>query len=148
MYSLNARAWGTVSSTYKNVVVDYPNSYIQQTDNNVVNLSEKNDFDSDKETKVFMLSRPMKLGDDVYKTVNMVINRGYIRKNSGAIVVFASFDGLKYFPIGSVIGTRLSRLQGSPYRYFRILTIGYMTMKEAVSFTSVYYTLKWRNKPR
>ncbi|WP_202192618.1 hypothetical protein [Bacteroides uniformis] len=148
VYSLNARAWGTVSSTYKNVVVDYPNSYIQQTDNNVVNLSEKNDFDSDKETKVFMLSRPMKLGDDVYKTVNMVINRGYIRKNSGAIVVFASFDGLKYFPIGSVIGTRLSRLQGSPYRYFRILTIGNMTMKEAVSFTSVYYTLKWRNKPR
>lgn len=148
VYSLNARTWGTVSSYFQNIVLDYPNTYIQQVENEVINLSEKTNFDSDKEVKVLLLSRPMKLGDDGYKTINTIINRGVIRKNEGAIVVFASFDGLEYSPIGSAIGNRLSRLQGSPYRYFRMSTVGKMTVKEALSLTSVYYTPKWRNKPR
>ncbi len=148
VYSLYSRSWATMSSDFKFAVSDYPNTYIQKGDNGVINISEKIDFDSQDEVTTLMLSRPMKMGDDVYKAVNTVINRGAMRRNKGALVVFASLDGLEYFPIGSATGNRVSRLQGSPYRYFRLAIIGKMTIRETLSMSSIYYTPKWRNKPR
>lgn len=148
VYSLYSRSWATMSSAFRFAVTDYPNTYIQKDDNGVVNISEKINFDSQDEVTTLMLSRPMKLGDDVYKTVNAIINRGAMRRNKGAVVVFASLNGLEYFPIGSAIGNQISRLHGSPYRYFRLATIGKMTIKETLSMSSIYYTPKWRNRPR
>ncbi len=148
VYSINARTWGTMTSGISNCVTDYPNSYLQMADRRVVNLCEKQDFDSNKKVKTLLLSRPLKLGDDALKTVNNVINRGFIKKTEGATVLFASHDGVKYIPIGSAVGYRLTRLQGSPYRYFRILCVREMDAGESLSMTSVYYTKKWRNKPR
>ena len=148
VYSINARTWGTMTSGIASSVTDYPNSYLQMADNRVVNLCVKQDFDAGKKVKTLLLSRPLKLGDDALKTVNCVINRGFIKRNSGATVLFASHDGVKYVPIGSAVGHRLTRLQGSPYRYFRILCVREMDAGESLSMTSVYYTKKWRNKPR
>lgn len=148
VYSLNARTWATMSADFVLAVSDYPNAYMQRSDNGVVNISKKIDFDAKNKVKTFMLSRPMKFDDDAYKTVNMVINRGTMDRSIGAVVVFASSDGLTYFPIGSAIGNQVSGLQGTPYRYFRIATVGSMSIKEALSISSIYYTPKWRNRGR
>ena len=147
LFSINARAWATMDSGFTNAVTDYPDCYLQQgTD--VMSISTPADYNASGEKKVMMVSRPMKLGDDGLKTVNTVINRGTMRKTGGGVVVFASHDGLTYVPVGSATGSRVSRMQGSPYKYFRILTVRGMKMNESLSFTSLYITRKWRNKPR
>lgn len=147
LFSINARAWATMDSGFTNAVTDYPDCYLQQGAD-VMNISAPADYNASGEKKVMMLSRPMKLGDDGLKTVNAVINRGAMRKTGGGIVVFASHDGLEYVPVGSAAGSRASRMQGSPYKYFRILTVREMKMNESLSLTSLYITRKWRNKPR
>lgn len=148
IYSIITGSWATASSTFEHLVNDYPKSYLQKANGEVVNISSKVDYDSSKTVKTFILSRPIKLDDDAYKTVNMIINRGKIDKSSGAVIVFASSDGFSYYPIGSAVGQQVSRLQGSPYRYFRIAIISTQNMSKALSTTSVYYTQKWRNKAR
>jgi len=148
VYSISGSSWATASSTFEQSISDYPNSYLQKSNGGILDISTKIDFDSSKSVKTFMLSRPMKLDDDVYKTVNMIINRGRINKSIGAVILFASSDGVSYYPVGSAMGQQLSRLQGSPYRYFRIGIISTMQSNKALSATSVYYTQKWRNKAR
>lgn len=149
VYSLNSRTWATISADFVTEVTDYPNSYLQRATGEVVNLSQKQDYDgTEKEVRTFLLSRPMKLGDDALKTVNAVVNRGHLRRQEGAVMVFASHDGMNYVPIGSARGYRVTRLQGSPYRYFRVAIVRDMHIGESLAQTSVYFTRKWRNKPR
>lgn len=148
VYSLYSRTWATADSDMLCAVTDYPGCLVQMSDGGVVDISDKTDFDSDKTVRTFMLSRPLKLGDDAFKTVNAVMNRGIMRRGNGAVILFASYDGLQYVPIGSAAGDRITRMQGTPYRYFRIGTVKDMTIREAVSMTSVYITPKWRNRPR
>ena len=149
VYSLNSRTWATMSANFVTEVTDYPNSYLQRITGEVVNLSQKQDYDdTGKEVRIFLLSRPMKLGDDALKTVNAVVNRGQMRRMEGAVMVFASHDGMNYVPIGSARGYRVTRLQGSPYRYFRVAIVRDMHIGESLAQTSVYFTRKWRNKPR
>ena len=148
LYSLLSRTWATVSSDFVTAVPDYPLCYLQRTGGEVLNLSQKEDYDSGKEVPTLLLSRPLKLGDDAFKTINTVLTRGHLRRGTGGTLVFASHDGHTYVPIGSAAGHRVSRLQGSPYRYFRLAIVRPMKSNESVSLTSVYYTRKWRNKPR
>lgn len=148
VYSLHSRTWATMSADFVTAVTNYPGCYLQRNGGEVVDISTKQDYDSDKSVKTLLLSRPLKLGDDALKTLNVVINRGHILRDKGAVVAYASHDGQKYVPIGSAVGHRLSRLQGSPYRYFRLLLVREMDIGQSLSATSVYFTRKWRNKPR
>lgn len=148
VYSLHSRTWATMSADYVTAVTDYPGCYLQRNGGEVVDISTKQDYDSDKSVNTLLLSRPLKLGDDALKTLNVVINRGHILREKGAVVAYASHDGQRYVPIGSAVGHRLSRLQGSPYRYFRLLLVREMDIGQSLSATSVYFTRKWRNKPR
>lgn len=148
MYSLESHSWATVTSSFTHVVSDYPYTYLQNKTQGIVNISSKMDYESDKRAKSIMLSRPIKLGDDMLKTINQIINRGNFEKDKINVVLFASADGITYFPIGSAKGPQISGLCGSPYKYFRIAIISNFSMKESLSATSVYFTPKWRNKPR
>lgn len=148
VYSLQSHSWATVTSSFTHVVTDYPHTYLQGNNRQIVNISSKIDYESASRIKSIMLSRPIKLGDDMLKTVNQVINRGNFEVDKINVALFASTDGITYFPIGSAIGPRISGLCGSPYRYFRIAVISNFSAKESLSTTSVYYTPKWRNKPR
>lgn len=148
VYSLQSHSWATVTSSFTHVVTDYPHTYLQDNNRQIVNISSKIDYESDSRVKSVLLSRPIKLGDDMLKTINQVINRGNFEVDKINVVLFASTDGITYFPIGSATGPRISGLCGSPYRYFRIAVISNFSAKESLSATSVYYTPKWRNKPR
>lgn len=148
VYSLNSRTWATMTGGFVTAVADYPGCYVQMADGTVIDISAKQDFDSGRRVKTLLLTRPLKLGDYALKTVNAVISRGRFPADSGAAVVFASLDGRDYVPIGSAVGRRLSRLQGSPYRYFRLCVVREMDAGQSLSATSVYFTRKWRNKPR
>lgn len=148
VYSLNSRTWATMTGGITQAVTDYPGCYVQMADGAVINISTKQDFDDTRQVKTLLLTRPLKLGDVALKTVNTILLRGLLPAKEGAVIVFASHDGLRYVPIGSAVGIRLSRLQGSPYRYFRLCVVRKMDTGQSLSAASVYLTRKWRNKPR
>ena len=148
VYSINQGTWGTISSAYKYAVPDYPSTFLQATNSKIIDLSSKVDNDSNDNKKGIILTRPIKLGDDMLKTVNNIVCRGVFNKTDISFVLYASTDGIFYFPVGSVIGPYLSRICGTPFKYFRILVTANLTRKKSISVISVYYTPKWRNKPR
>lgn len=148
VYSLNSRSWATISADYNHVVTDYPNVYMQGNKNQVYDLFDKIEYDSGKEAKTIIVTRPMKFGNAEYKSINTIINRGILKKGRGGIILFASLDGLTYYPIGSAVGQKLTRLQGTAHRYFRLAIVGNMSMNESLSMSSVFITPKWIKKPR
>ena len=148
VYSLNSRTWATMTGGIRQAVTDYPGCYLQMHDGRVLDISTKQNFDDARQVKTLLLTRPLKLGDLGLKTVNAVIQRGQLAAREGAVILFASHDGLRYVPIGSAAGIRLSRLQGSPYRYFRLCVVREMDARQSLSAASVYLTRKWRNKAR
>lgn len=140
--------WATAKGQITSITVDYPDSYLQMADSSVIRLSDKTDFTDTRQQKGLILTRPIKLGDDMLKTVNTLIARGSLPKTAISMVLYASVDGVFFFPIGSVIGNHLSRLCGTPYKYFRILAVTNLNRQQSLSAISVYFTQKWRNKPR
>ena len=148
LYLLNSGNWATAKGQVKNITVDYPDSYLQMADQSVIRLSDKIDYTDSRQQKGLILTRPVKLGDDMLKTVNTLITRGSLPKTAISMVLYASVDGVFFFPIGSVIGNHLSRLCGTPYKYFRILAVTNLNRQQSLSAISVYFTPKWRNKPR
>lgn len=140
--------WATAKGQITGITVDYPDSYLQMADNSVIRLSDKTDFTDTRQQKGLILTRAIKLGDDMLKTVNTLIARGSLPKTAISMVLYASVDGVFFFPIGSVIGNHLSRLCGTPYKYFRILAVTNLNRQQSLSAISVYFTPKWRNKPR
>lgn len=148
VYSFGSGTWSTIDANFVNEVNDYPNTYVVGEDGKVTNISQKTDYDSDKEVQTLLLSRPLKFGDDEYKNVECVINRGSLPIKNSAMVIFASVDGVKYFPIGSSKGRKLTRLQGSGYKYFRIAIVSNMNAGQSISATSFYINRKWRNRGR
>lgn len=148
IYSFESGMWCTISGRYTDRVVDYPKSYILGSDNSVIDFSKKIDYDDSTDVKYMLLSRPLAFGDDELKSINKIINRGVMRPTLQAMVLYASVDGYSYFPIGSVYGMKMSRIQGSAYKYFRIAIVGKMNMKEGLVLSSFYVTPKWRNKGR
>jgi hypothetical protein len=148
VYSILSGVWAKVSSDFVYIINNYPDCYIQDENGGVLNISEKTNLDSTKVSNGFVLSRPLKLGDNELKTVTEIINRGIFEKTDISMVLFASVDGIMYFPIGSAIGPKLYRLAGSPYRYFRIGLVAKLNLQKSISGTSVYFEQRARNKPR
>lgn len=148
IYSFDSGAWCTLSGTFTDNVVNYPKSYLIDSAHRVIDFSKKIDFDNSTDVDYLMLSRPLKFGSDELKSINRVINRGILRPTLQAMVLFASVDGYTYFPIGSVYGTKMTRIQGTAYKYFRIALLGTMNMREGLLASSFYLTRKWLNKGR
>ncbi len=148
VYALNSRTWATMTAGITGRVTDYPGCYVQIAGGAVADISTKQDFDDTRRVKTLLLTRPLKLGDVALKTVNTILLRGLLPAREGGVVLFASHDGERYVPIGSAMGIRLSRLQGSPYRYFRLCVVREMDAGQSLSATTIGLTRKWRNKLR
>ena len=147
-YSLSEGAWATITADFVTCVSHYPDTYVQRVDGGVFNFSRKSLYEESGDTPVLLLTRPLKLGDDLHKSVNLAIQRGNVRRSTIRMVLFATTDGREYFPISSAKGGRISRLQGTPYRSFRLLLAGTMEVDESLSGVSLYITQKWRNRGR
>lgn len=147
LYQMSTGMWSTFSSDFINGISDYPNSYLIRKDRSVVHLSEKRDFQNGSPAKCLFVTRPLKLGDVGYKTVNRILVRGGLRGKFG-MMLFGSFDGISYVPMGSVKGTSLNGIEGSPMKYFRVAFAREMTVQEYIASLSVYSQRRWREIPR
>ena len=148
VYSLNSKMWGTMHNVFNKRVNIYPESYATDKDGKILDVYVKEPTES---VPFFLCSRPLTLGQEVYKTMFDCITKGYfssIQAGKCGMVLFGSNDLVNWYYIGSSVDIFLRSLVGSPYKYFRIVLIGKLASNESISGLSTAFQERLQNKLR
>ena len=148
VYSLKSKMWGTMHNVFNKRVNIYPESYATDKDGKILDVYVKEPTES---VPFFLCSRPLTLGQDVYKTMFDCITRGYfssIQAGKCGMVLFGSNDLVNWYYISSSVDIFLRSLVGSPYKYFRIALIGKLAPNESISGLSTAFQERLQNKLR
>ena len=147
-YSLKSKMWGTMHNVFNKRVNIYPESYATDKAGKILDVYVKEPTES---VPFFLCSRPLTLGQEVYKTMFDCITRGYfssIREWKCGMVLFGSNDLVNWYYISSSVDIFLRSLVGSPYKYFRIALIGKLAPNESISGLSAKFQERLQNKLR
>lgn len=148
VYSLKSKMWGTMQNFFNKRVNIYPESYATDKAGKILDVYVKEPTES---VPFFLCSRPLTLGQDVYKTMFDCITRGYfssIQAGKCGMVLFGSNDLVNWYYISSSVDIYLRSLVGSPYKYFRIALIGKLSPNESISGLSTAFQERLQNKLR
>lgn len=148
VYSLKSKMWGTMHNVFNKRVNIYPEAYATDKAGKILNVYVKEPTES---VPFFLCSRPLTLGQEVYKTMFDCITRGYfssIQAGKCGMVLFGSNDLVNWYYISSSVDIFLRSLVGSPYKYFRIALIGKLAPNESISGLSTAFQERLQNKLR
>lgn len=148
VYSLKSKMWGTMHNVFNKRVNIYPESYATDKAGKILDVYVKEPKES---VPFFLCSRPLTLGQEVYKTMFDCITRGYfsnIQAGKCGMVLFGSNDLVNWYYISSSVDIFLRSLVGSPYKYFRIALIGKLAPNESISGLSTAFQERLQNKLR
>lgn len=149
VYNIESQSWATISGDYIKAVNNYPDSYLIDKAGGVSNISAIISNDDPTIVNGIAISRPVKLDSpDMLKTISSVVHGGQFIKDKVKSVLYGSRDGVTYVPIASSTDSRIRRIHGSPYRFFRVVLITDMSRKESISGTTIEYENKYANKLR
>lgn len=150
VYSLESKAWGMQSSTFKSKINSYPEALYMATDGTLLDLS----LDQGPYVPLgALITRPLKLDSpDVLKTISSVIVRGNFRKGDiGGIVLYGSRDLKNWFMVASSKDHFLRGFSGTAYKYFRIAAIMQAQdsgMETCITGCTIQYSPKQNNQLR
>lgn len=150
VYSLESKAWGMQSSTFKSKINSYPEALYMATDGTLLDLS----LDQGPYLPLgALITRPLKLDSpDVLKTISSVIVRGNFRKGDiGGIVLYGSRDLKNWFMVASSKDHFLRGFSGTAYKYFRIAAIMQAQdsgMETCITGCTIQYSPKQNNQLR
>lgn len=148
VYSLKSKMWGTMHNVFNKRVNIYPEAYATDKAGKILDVYVKEPMES---VPFFLCSRPLTLGQEVYKTMFDCITRGYfssIQAGKCGMVLFGSNDLVNWYYICSSVDIFLRSLVGSPYKYFRIALIGKLAPNESISGLSAAFQERLQNKLR
>lgn len=148
VYSLKSKMWGTMHNVFNKRVNIYPESYATNKDGKILDVYVK---EATENVPFFLCSRPITLGQDVYKTMFDCITRGYldsVQEEKCGMVLFGSNDLVNWYYVGSSVNIYIRNLVGSPYKYFRIVLMGNLTPNESISALSTEFQPRLQNKLR
>lgn len=148
VYSLKSKMWGTMHNVFNKRVNIYPESYATNKDGKILDVYVK---EATENVPFFLCSRPITLGQDVYKTMFDCITRGYldsVQEEKCGMVLFGSNDLVNWYYVSSSVNIYLRNLVGSPYKYFRIVLMGNLTPNESISALSTEFQPRLQNKLR
>ena len=148
VYSLKSKMWGTMHNVFNKRVNIYPESYATDKAGKILDVYVKEPTES---VPFFLCSRPLTLGQEVYKTMFDCVTRGYfssIQAGKCGMVLFGSNDLVNWYYISSSVDIYLRSLVGSPYKYFRIALIGKLAPNESISGLSTAFQERLQNKLR
>lgn len=148
VYSLKSKMWGTIHNVFNKRVNIYPEAYATDKAGKILDVYVKEPTES---VPFFLCSRPLTLGQEVYKTMFDCITRGYfssVQAGKCGMVLFGSNDLVNWYYISSSVDIFLRSLVGSPYKYFRIALIGKLAPNESISGLSTAFQERLQNKLR
>ena len=135
VYSLKDKAWGMMPSNIEAGLNSYPEALAMTNDGSLINLSDNNISNEDvlKGTKGLVFTRPFKLdAPDLLKTIDTIIQRGYVRKGHVQQVLYGSRDLFNWHAIWSSSDVYLRGFRGTPYKYFRLALLCQLDAEESL----------------
>lgn len=144
VWSLKSMDWGMMLSDLDYTLNSYPEAVAVTKENAIVTFAEYNEVP----INTLFITRPLKLGgSDVLKTIHSVYQRGYFKHQTiidgklkhGNVntVLYGSRDMFTWFLIGSSKDSTISRLHGSPYKYYRIAGVAVLDTEKSLSGATI-----------
>ncbi|MCD8282499.1 MAG: hypothetical protein LUC22_04500, partial [Prevotella sp.] len=175
VYSLKSKEWSLMFSKLRYTINSYPDALaLKDTTDPVcgdvcemVDMSEyaTDGTNADDMQPTVFVTRPFKLdAPDIFKTVDSIVQRGYFQqsiKENHVIgtVLYGSPDLFNWFIVAQSAtteqedgtlsaGHRIDKIDGSPYKYFRVAVFCRLGAKENICGCSLLYTLRDNNQLR
>ncbi len=144
VFSLKSQLWGMVHSKITSNINSYPEALAMQG-TELVNVSLS---DADGITAL-AITRPFKIGDpDMFKTIDTIIQRGYMKKDHVSQILFGSNDLFNWHIVWSSGDVYMRGFRGTPYKAFRIALVCSLDKKESIYGFTVQHTPRLQNRPR
>lgn len=156
VYSLRSRCWAAVNSIkFVDSVNSYPECLVAAVDSSAQMdsyLIKDLDSPSEENTKICLLSRPLKLPNGVspYNSLREVWTRGQfdLAKAINRLCLYASDDLENWFFITGSDDRYINNFSGSPYRYFRIAMFGNLKPNDSILGVEINAVPKLTNRLR
>lgn len=144
VYSLKSKLWSMMDSDYVSAVNNYPSSYLMTKDMSLVDIS---DSTGGSVSNQLLVTRPIKIEPDNYKTIYSLLQRGSL---NGTIktVLYGSRDLKSWFAISSSSSFDIRGIGGTGYKYFVIVSLSTMDKNGRLSGASLIYSPKMINRLR
>lgn len=128
----------------------YPDTMAITNGNHVITLSDVSyERQLDYIGTQLLVTRPLNVdAQNIFKTVNTVIQRGLFKKGNVMQVLFASNDLLNWVIVWSSTDQYLRGFSGTPYKYYRMVLLTTLHANECVTGATVQFLPKLTNQPR
>lgn len=148
VYSFKTKTWSMMETRIALSLNCYPDAICIDASNNILNYSTVN-----KNQKVLtpqvIVTRPLKLdAPDILKTVDTVIQRGNFSKGHVQSVIYGSRDLQNWHLVCSSKDHYLRGFRGTPYKYFRIVSLCDLAPGESVYGASLQFTPRLTDRLR
>jgi hypothetical protein len=163
VFSFTTKSWGKVSGAYKAVTRNYPYFYGIDKNNVLVNISSEyypyTTLDSTRvytKKEIFILSRPIKFGEEIFKKIKRLLLHGYIEVDSGSyfsVYLFGSMDGQSWHYLcgkqqnGTFSNVVLSSEMVS-LKYYQLVITGKVSKDSYISYLETEIIQKYTGKLR
>lgn len=144
VFDITTATWSKAIGSYKRVVNNYPDCYVQDGDGRVYNLANIPDATNTK-TTCMIITRPISY-EDYNFVIRSLAHRG-IFKSALNVVIYASRNGVDYSPIMHR-RERLIRMNGSGFKYYKLLVVAELDPNEAMSGIEIDFMVKYPNRMR
>ena len=178
IYSLDSKMWGMMQSNILHGVNSYPEALAMTSDNKLVDFTNYSKISVgltgrtgqtnrtgqtgrtsltsltgqttfEIPVKTLVVTRPLKLGGaDVLKTIRSIIQRGEFERGSVKTILYGSNDLYNWHLVWSSGTQYLRGFSGTPYKYFRIVSVGSLTAQESLSGASIDVKARFNNQLR
>lgn len=150
VFSIKSKQWGMMQSNFKHSINAYPDTMAITNGNHVITLSDVSyERQLDYIGTQLLVTRPLNVdAQNIFKTVNTVIQRGLFKKGNVMQVLFASNDLLNWVIVWSSTNQYLRGFSGTPYKYYRIALLTTLHANECVTGATVQFLPKLTNQPR
>jgi len=140
VYSLRTKSWSYIKNDIAYSLVAYPDTLVIDTNNVMRDLSST---EVANQTTGVIATRPFKLSDAEYKTINELRVNGVFKYDTSNIILQASNDLINWQNIASANAYNgIYNRAGSAYRFFRLLLKVALAPNHSLSSFSVKFTTK------
>lgn len=150
VFSIKSKQWGMMQSNFKHSINAYPDTMAITNGNHVITLSDVSyERQLDYIGTQLLVTRPLNVdAQNIFKTVNTVIQRGMFKKGNVMQVLFASNDLLNWVIVWSSTDQYLRGFSGTPYKYYRMALLTTLHANECVTGATIQFLPKLTNQPR
>ena len=139
VFSLKNQQWSYIINDMQYSINSYPDALVIDDNGSMLDMTNTN---VDMYTPFIIYTRPFRISEDDYKTVNELRINGVFAYNHIRCILQASNDLLDWQSVASSETNTIQNRAGTPYRFFRLVLAGSLASYESISSFTVKFTPK------